>query len=53
MTSLDIFFNPESIAVFGASRNPSKVGYQLLRNLMMSYRGRNLCGGSLRLFKSF
>jgi acetyltransferase len=35
MTSdIDAFFNPESVAVVGASSNPAKVGYALLRNLL-------------------
>jgi len=40
MSLLNVFFNPRSVAVVGASRDPSKVGYQLLRNLVMSYRGK-------------
>ncbi len=32
--SLDAFFTPRSIAVVGASRNPQKLGYVLLDNLM-------------------
>jgi acetyl coenzyme A synthetase (ADP forming)-like protein len=30
---LDNFFNPNSVAVIGASREPGKVGYELLKNL--------------------
>ncbi len=40
VSSLDFFFNPQSVAVVGASRNPAKVGYALLRNLKLFYRGR-------------
>ena len=31
---LEEFFKPSSIAVIGASRNPTKVGHQILRNLV-------------------
>ncbi|MEM2093530.1 MAG: acetate--CoA ligase family protein, partial [Candidatus Bathyarchaeia archaeon] len=31
---LNVFFNPKSIAVIGASREPGKVGYNVLRNLI-------------------
>ncbi|MEM2865296.1 MAG: acetate--CoA ligase family protein [Candidatus Bathyarchaeia archaeon] len=38
---LEEFLAPRSIAVIGASRNPGKVGYEVLRNLVNSkYRGR-------------
>lgn len=30
---LEKFFNPDSIAVVGASRDPDKIGYELIRNL--------------------
>lgn len=30
----DFFFNPPSIAVIGASRQPGKVGYDTLKNLI-------------------
>ena len=34
-------FNPESVAVVGASRNPSKIGHSILRNIINSgYKGR-------------
>ncbi|MEM2122776.1 MAG: acetate--CoA ligase family protein [Candidatus Bathyarchaeia archaeon] len=37
---LEEFLAPRSIAVIGASRNPGKVGYEILRNLINSkYRG--------------
>jgi acetyl coenzyme A synthetase (ADP forming)-like protein len=39
-THLEALFNPSSIAVVGASRDPSKVGYQILNNLRRSYRGK-------------
>jgi len=32
--ALDHFFHPESIAVIGASRNPKKPGYVILKNLI-------------------
>lgn len=38
---LDSLFNPESIAVIGASKDPRKVGYAVLNNLIrFNYRGR-------------
>jgi len=37
----DFFFNPESIAVIGASRQPGKVGYDALKNLIdANYGGK-------------
>ena len=33
-TDLDAFFHPRSVAVVGASDDPAKVGYALLRNLL-------------------
>ena len=37
---LKAFFNPKSIAVIGASRNPAKIGYQLLRSIILAgYEG--------------
>src|SRR3989344_2582855 len=33
MGDLDNFFYPKSVAVIGASNNPAKVGYALVRNL--------------------
>ncbi|MBI5213816.1 MAG: acetate--CoA ligase family protein [Nitrospirae bacterium] len=40
---LEPLFNPKSIAVIGASREPQKVGYAVLNNLIgFDYRGR-LC----------
>jgi len=34
MTGLDTFFNPKSVAVIGASTNPEKLGYAVVRNLV-------------------
>ncbi len=36
---IEKFFYPDSVAVVGASRDPRKVGYQLLYNLITKYRG--------------
>lgn len=37
---LDAIFAPRSIAIIGASRHPSKIGYQILRNLIVNeYQG--------------
>ena len=39
--SLDKFFNPQSVAVVGASRHEGKVGYEVLSNLIRGgYTGR-------------
>jgi len=38
---LKCFFEPESVAVVGASRNPLKYGYSLLKNLLdLGFKGR-------------
>jgi len=37
--NLDKFFNPKSIAVIGASRTPGKIGYTILENLKLSFKG--------------
>jgi len=34
MTDLETFFNPESVAVIGASTNPEKLGYAVVKNLL-------------------
>ena len=31
--SLDKFFNPKSVAIIGASRQPGKVGYEILKSM--------------------
>ncbi|MCW1292417.1 MAG: acetate--CoA ligase family protein [Candidatus Rehaiarchaeum fermentans] len=36
----DKLFNPKSIAVIGASRNPNKVGSAILRNIKLTYKGK-------------
>jgi acetate---CoA ligase (ADP-forming) len=39
-TRLDVVFSPRSIAVVGASRHPGKIGYEILRNLIVNeYQG--------------
>jgi acetyltransferase len=39
-TRLDAVFSPRSIAVVGASRHPGKIGYEILRNLIVNeYQG--------------
>lgn len=40
MEYLEGFFKPSSVAVIGASRDPTKVGHQLLRNLIVRFDGR-------------
>src|SRR4030042_5429813 len=34
MTDLDTFFTPKSVAVIGASTNPEKLGYAVVKNLL-------------------
>lgn len=34
MTGLDTFFHPKSVAVIGASTNPEKLGYAVVKNLL-------------------
>lgn len=37
----DGFFNPKSVAVIGASRNPARIGHNLVANLLrLQFRGR-------------
>lgn len=40
MPNLKAFFNPESIALIGASRTPGKIGYSILENLKGSFQGK-------------
>ena len=41
MTVLKHFFQPQSVAVLGASNVPGKIGYDVLKNLIQSgYRGK-------------
>lgn len=41
MNDLKNIFNPKSIAVIGASSNPEKIGYQILKNILYGgYSGR-------------
>lgn len=37
---LNSFFYPDGLAVIGASDNPAKGGYHILRNVLAGYRGR-------------
>jgi acetyl coenzyme A synthetase (ADP forming)-like protein len=37
--TLEKFFNPTSIAVIGASRTPGKIGFTILENLKLSFKG--------------
>ena len=39
--SLDVFFNPKNVAVVGASNNPLKFGYQIVKNLLdLKFEGK-------------
>nr|MDO8077534.1 CoA-binding protein [Candidatus Freyarchaeota archaeon] len=40
MTGLDFLFSPSSVAVIGASRHEGKVGYDVLKNISSSFRGK-------------
>ncbi|MHA1379537.1 MAG: CoA-binding protein [Candidatus Helarchaeota archaeon] len=41
MSNLEVFFNPNSIAVIGASNNPNKPSYYLVKNLVdFGYKGK-------------
>jgi acetyltransferase len=41
MATLDTFFQPQSVAIIGASANPEKLGYVVLNNAIQSqYKGR-------------
>jgi acetyl coenzyme A synthetase (ADP forming)-like protein len=37
---LDKFFEPESVAVIGASRSPEKIGHIILENVKISFQGK-------------
>ena len=38
---IDIFLNPESVAVIGASKNPVKGGHRIINNLLSNnYKGK-------------
>jgi len=40
-SSVEVFFEPQSVAIVGASNTPGKFGYFLLKNLMdMGFKGR-------------
>ncbi|MBN2160942.1 MAG: CoA-binding protein [Spirochaetes bacterium] len=36
----DFFFNPDGVAILGATTSPLKGGYHILKNLLSGYRGR-------------
>ena len=39
--SLEKFFDPKSVAIIGASRQPGKVGYEILKNIVDGgYKGK-------------
>lgn len=40
MVDIKKFFEPESIAVIGASRDPNKVGSAVMKNLIITFRGK-------------
>ncbi len=37
---MDFFFNPDGVAIIGASDEPSRVGYNILKNALEGYTGR-------------
>ncbi|HRR54775.1 MAG TPA: CoA-binding protein, partial [Candidatus Methanomethylicus sp.] len=58
MGDLDQMFNPQSIAVIGASRNPKKIGYELVSNILSGgYEGKlylvNTEGADIMGMKSY
>jgi acetyl-CoA synthetase (ADP-forming) len=58
MSELDKLFCPKSIAVIGASKNPKKIGYELVSNILAGgYEGRlylvNLEGADIMGMKSY
>ena len=40
MITLDPLFEPKSIAIVGASRNPGEIGYEVLKNVKNSFQGQ-------------
>ena len=40
--NLDNFFNPKSVVVIGASRNPNKVGHVIMENLISGNSKRKI-----------
>ncbi len=57
---LEAFFQPKSVAVIGASANPTKLGYAVVRNLIeggYARRGRiypiNLSGGEILGYRAY
>ncbi len=41
MSSIEKMFSPKSVAVIGASKNPKKIGYELVSNILSGgYEGR-------------
>ena len=42
-TELETLFNPQAIAVFGASTDSAKIGYRIVENILVGgYQGRVL-----------
>jgi len=37
---MNCFFNPDGVAIIGASDNPAKGGYHILNNISGGYKGR-------------
>ncbi len=55
---IDLYFHPKSVAVVGASANPAKFGYQVVRNLInLKYPGKiypvNPNASEIQGFKAF
>ena len=38
--NIDFFFNPKSVAIIGASRNPRSPGHTIVENLLNKYQGK-------------
>ena len=39
MSDLDFFFNPSSVAVIGASDSVGSIGYEIMKNMLDSFKG--------------
>ena len=48
MSDLDFFFNPSSVAVIGASDSVGSIGYEIMKNMLDSFKIPNtlkICKG--------
>ena len=40
LPAVEFFFNPDGVAVIGATDNPFKGGYHILNNILGGYQGK-------------